>query len=428
MIRMRRVYLLLLALVLAAAGARAETNLTVSDAVKYALKNNLSLGRDALDLEAKKRSADSSYSLLYPSASVGAGLSHSGSISDGTNLAYGSLSVSMSLSQTIPLEMKALTQEYEAGLLSYEQASRSLELEVREAFNAILLYEARLNLALQNEEREQKSYAQVKTKYGAGLASELDLLTAQVAFEEKGPEVESARTALEDALASFRLLLGLPAGEDLSLSGSLDGASRVDENSVNAALEASRGKENLSIMSLKKSLDSAKTSEKAAELNVMAPSLSVSGRFYPEYVFGTGTYADASSVSLGLSLPLDGLIPGSSAKTSLEKAKDNVKKAESLLQSGQLESESTIASSIRAIKSAAASLITLKSNVDLAQKKYDLTNTAYQKGLKQLSDVEDAASSLDSAKVNFLSQEYTLLAKSLELENELGLDFGTIGR
>jgi outer membrane protein TolC len=416
-------------LVAVAVGARAETALSVSGAVKLALEKNLGLGRDALDLASLRRSADSSANLLYPSASLGAGLSASPGSKSG--MGYGNLSLSFSLSPSIGLKMSQLRLAYDAGLLSYEDARRSLELEVRNSFNSILLYQAKLNLSLQNEEREKKNYEQVKAKYSAGLATELELLSAQVSLEEKGPAAEGVRASLEDALSGFRLLLGLAPEEELRLEGSLDSAAAITERSVASALEAAKGAESLSVLSLKKSLESLRAAEKAAVIGLASPSLSVSGKFYPEYAFSpakSGSYSDGSSLSLGLSLPLDGLFPSSSERLSLSAAQDAVKKAQSRLLSGQQESASTVASCLRAIKGASASLTTLQHNVALAQKKYDLTYEAYQKGVKDISDLEAAASSLDSAKIDVLSEEYTLLSKALALENELGLAFGTIGR
>lgn len=428
MMKKRRALSGILMLVTVAWGARAEGSMSVSEAVKLALEKNLSLGREALDLAAKKRSADSSYNLLYPSLSVGAGLTRLNS-SSGAGTAYGELSASLSLSPTIGLEMKERKLAYESGLLSYAEAQRGVELEVRLSFNSILLDEAKLALARQNEERERKNYEQVKAKYSAGLATELELLSAEVSFEEKGPLVESAGVTLEDERAAFRLLLGLEPSQELALSGSLDSASAVTEASVNSVFEAAKGRESLSVQALRKSLETARASAKLASVDLASPSLSVSGKFYPEYPdLSSSAHTDGGSLSLSLSLPLDGLLPASSSRLSLAAAEDAVKKAESLLASGKAESASAVASSLRAVKSAAASLATLQRSVVLAQKKYDLTYEAYQKGVKELSDLEDAANSLDSAKVEVLSQEYTLLSEALSLESELGLDFGSIGR
>jgi outer membrane protein len=428
MICTRRAFFALLMLVAVAVGARAETALSVADAVKLALEKNLSLGRDALDLAAQKRSSESSANLLYPSARVGAGYTRYNSAS-GAGAVYGNLSLSLSLSPTVGLKMRQLKLAYESGLISYEDARRGLELEVRNSFNSILLYQAKLNLALQNEEREKKNYDQVKAKYAAGLATELELLSAQVSFEEKGPAAESVRVSLEDALSSFRLLLGLAPDEALKLEGSLDSAASVGEKTVASALDAAKGSESLSVSALKKSLESARAAESIAAIGLASPTLTASGNFYPEASsLSSSGYADGGSVSLGVSLPLDGLLPSSSSRLSLAEAQNAVKKAESQLLSGQRESANIVSSCLRAIKSAAASIATLQKNVVLAQKKYDLTYEAYQKGVKDISDLEDAASSLDSAKVDVLSEEYTLLSKALALENELGLAFGTIGR
>jgi outer membrane protein len=408
--------------------------LDIEGAVKFAVERNLGLGRDALSLAALDRAAKASGNLLYPTVSAGTGVTRSSSKSYTSEAqrwsAYGSLSLSLSLSPSIRAKIDKLRLQYESGLVSYEQARRSLELEVRSSFYSILLAQAKLDLALQNRERERASYEQVKTKSAAGLAPELDLLSAQASYEATVPSVASARATVEDDLADFRLLLGLDADAPLKLKGSLDQARAVTQDAAAAAVEKAQGSESLALLSLRKQLEVARVSRRLAAASVASPSLALAAKTYPllsDWDSG-GSLNDTGSVSLGLSLPLDGLLPSSSARVALAEADDEIASLESQIKEEKASGESSVVSLARSISTAALSLASLETYATLAQKKYDLTREAYQKGFKDLSDVESAASDLDSARLDVLSQEYTLLAKGLSLESELGLDFGTIGR
>lgn len=418
-------------LLAAAAAALAQGSLGLDAAVLVALEGNPGLGRARLDLEAARRAAESAGNLLYPDASLGAGISRSSSDrialeSDRYSLS-GSLSLSFSLSPALGQRMRASRLAYETALLGFESAARALEFELRGSFNAILLSKARLGLALQNQERQRKGHEQVAARYAAGLASELDLLSARYSYEASGPAVESARLVLENGLAGFRLLLGLEPGSPLELEGDLGSARSVTGKAAAAALKAAAGRESPAVALRRKALEAARTAERLASLGLAPLGLSLSARLSPSMPLG-GTVSDSGSVSLGLSLPLDGLLPSSSERLSLLAARDAVLKAESSLAEAERASASRALQAARAIEAAEGSLSSLDRNVALAQKKYDLTLAAYQKGLKGLSDLEAAASGLDSARVDALAQEYALLTRALELENELGLAFGSVGR
>lgn len=65
-----------------------------------------------------------------------------------------------------------------------------------------------------------------------------------------------------------------------------------------------------------------------------------------------------------------------------------------------------------------------KKNVDLAQKKYDMTQTAYNHGSKDFLTLQSAEDSLLDAKIKLMSQKITLINEVLSLENTLGVPFG----
>ena len=70
----------------------------------------------------------------------------------------------------------------------------------------------------------------------------------------------------------------------------------------------------------------------------------------------------------------------------------------------------------------------LDRNVELAQKTYDMTLTAYNHGSRDLLTLQNAADALLKAKTDRESKKFELISAVLDLENTLGLPFGTLGK
>jgi len=56
-----------------------------------------------------------------------------------------------------------------------------------------------------------------------------------------------------------------------------------------------------------------------------------------------------------------------------------------------------------------------------------MTLNAYNHGSKDLLTLQNSADSLLSAKINLMQQKYTLISAVLDLENTLGIPFGSLG-
>ena len=75
-----------------------------------------------------------------------------------------------------------------------------------------------------------------------------------------------------------------------------------------------------------------------------------------------------------------------------------------------------------------ASLSLRQKSIELAQKTYDMTLTAYNHGTKDLLSLQTASDNLLQAKVNLMHEAYTLSSAILDLENTIGVPFGTLSK
>jgi outer membrane protein TolC len=102
-------------------------------------------------------------------------------------------------------------------LLLYQQAAIK---DVSLAFYDALLSKELYALALQNLEQRMRLLDEARKKYGAGTATDYDVLSAEVTVENARPEVIRTRNLIPDTLDRLRFLLGLQ-GQEIDVQGSL---------------------------------------------------------------------------------------------------------------------------------------------------------------------------------------------------------------
>lgn len=400
-----------------------QKTITLDDAVQMASANNISIQKSRITLETLKRANIVSWNSISPSVSVSANYSQP---NEQTSYKYSESltgSVSVALTPALYSSMMTAYLNYKNGQITYDQAVRSVEMSVRKTFYGLLYEKENIALQQRNLDTAKQQYDQNTAKYQNGQVSELDMLTSQVSYEKLKPAVQSAQLTYSSDLASFKQVLGIDQTTDVSLSGSLDDALLLKEISVAADTSSLP------------SVQSAANSVKIAQASLVAKSFSAYGpSFTAGWTYGKQKYdfSDTAnttgSFSLGVSIPLDGILPWSSGMQSVAAANDSLKSAKLSLENEKTTAEVQVANYINQIGQAESQLASLKANIDLAQKTYDMTQRAYNLGSKDLLSLQSAADSLMTAKVSFASQEYTLISAVLSLENILGVPFGTLGK
>ena len=406
--------------------------LSVDEAVEMAKKNNVSVARGKITLDAVARAKAHSWNSVSPSASVSASSSIPvDSLSDTESkytASYGvSASVSVSLSGNLFTSMNAAKIAYESGKLTFDDAVKSVELSVREAFYGLLYEKENIVLQEKNLEIAKTQYNNNLAKYNQGRLSEIDVLSAGVNYKSKIPTVESARTTFLNDLASFKQTLGLSLDEEVELDGSLDDLINLNEITVDE-----KNVQSSSIKQLEYKIASAKNSVMDKRFSAFSPSLKASLDWSDRswYVGYDGTAPDAqksASISLSATIPLDGVLPWSARNDAIDTAKDTLKDLELQLENEKKNLTRTVMSSLRSIKQSQESIKYKQANVKLAQKTYDMTAEAYNRGAKDLLTLQSANTSLLNAQVSLKSETLTLIKAILNLENTIGIPFGTLG-
>lgn len=462
-------FIIILSLFLIESVFSAETKsevkkISIEEAIQLATDNNISLKRNKLSLDLLAKKNATSWNNISPTISISGSYgdslendsyrysvsdyknfsasssSNTGSLFPGDNANYSLTgSISLNLTPSVYTTIRAAYLNYEDGKYSYEQAIKTVELNLRKAFYSILYQQENIALQTRNLQTAEQQYNLNLDKYNKGNLSELDLLTSQVNYENLKPTLDSSVITYENNIASFKQILGIDQDVEIELEGSLEDALPKSPITVDSTLDQIP-----SIVTIENQIESAKNSLLATRFSAWGPTitaswsygLSSSGSSSASYssatsAWGTSnssSWGSSSSLSIGLRIPLDGYLPWSSGAMSIESQKTTVKDLQLQLENEKTNASIQIQNYLNQIAQAQLQLDSLQKNVELSQKTYDMTLTAYNLGSKDLLTLQNASDSLMKAKNSQQSQYYTLISAILDLENTLGIPFGTLGQ
>lgn len=415
--------------------AWADGALRVEDAVTLALDNNAGLRQSEIAVRAAQRALDLSWGGLVPGLSLGAGASRPNVPSPGNTTSTvtinGSVSTALTLTTAVIGTMQVDRVLYDQAQLAYQTARRSVELSVRKAYYALLIAHENIAVLQKSVDTAQKNYDQTEARRKAGLAPELDSLTALVALEKLKPTLDSAQVAYESQLADFRQLLGMDQAQVPTLTDSLDSATPLaaeDASTPTPAQLAAQIDASPTVTALQMSLNLAKAKEAAARRSMYYPALTLGMSYRPTSSDNAATWKDAGSISATATFALDAMLPWSQASQTAAAAGDSVATLAISLAEARTGAELQVRSLTRRIDQARSSLKALRLNATLAERTYALTEEAYRFGTKDVLSLQNAQDNLQSARLQVLSQLNTLISAALDLEYAVGVPFGTLGR
>lgn len=396
--------------------------LTIEDAVILAADNNISLQRQRISLNTLKKKKNNSWNGISPSVSASG--SASIPLEDG-DISYNfSGSVSISFTPSLFTAIKTAKLNYENGITSYENAVRTIEVNVRKVFCSLLYTKENISLQQRKLETAKSLYESNLAKYNRGQLSELDLLNSQYNYESVIPTLQSLQNNYENSIATFKQTLGLSQDVQIELVGNIEDYLNIGKIEINKSIE-----EVPAVKTILANIELAKTSLLATRFSAWGPSISAS---YSYGKSGTSASSDlrttGNSLSLSLRLPLDGFLPWSNGALSIANQKANLQDLELQLKEKKESVALEIQNNIKNIEQAQAQLKVLESNVQLAQKRYNMTLTAYNHGSKDLLTLQNASDALMTARDNLNSQKIKIFSAILDLENTLGVPFGTLGK
>ena len=396
-----------------------EKILTLEECISLAKENNLSIKVHKNTLNDLKRKNETSWNSVSPSIKGDAAFQD-----DFTNKTESfaiSGSLGLTLSTNLYSTIKGAKLNYENGLLTYNQAVKQIEMSVWKTFYDLIYKTEYFSFQSQNLLTAKKNYEQNLEKFKNGKISELDVMSSRVSYEQKKPVLEEARIDLTNNLELFKNIIGVDFDDEIKLDGSLDFLLELKDIKLPP-------KENPS-----PDVQAAKFAVEIAENNLLAQRFSS----YSPVITGTYKYGqtlnidnslwnETSSLSVGVSIPLDSYLPWSSSAVSINSKKESLESAKLNLEDAENSIRVNTENALRKINQIISMLEVSKETVALAKKTYEMTETAYNYGKTDFLTLQNASDNVLNAEVSLKNQAKTLMETLLDTEYLLGLEFGTI--
>ena len=228
---MKRLFLIIAFWAAGVAGASAQMRLTLPQALDLALSENPTVKVAEMEVQRYDYVKRQTWGNLLPQISASGSYTRSivksemrGGISfgaDNTFAVQGDLSLPLfapSVYRTLKMNDAQMATAVEAA-----RASRiDLTAEVKKAFYNILLAEQSLAVLRESEATVQRTVDDTQVQYKHGLASEYDLLTAQVQLSNLKPSILQTENSIRIAKLMLKMYLSIPEQVEIEVEGELD--------------------------------------------------------------------------------------------------------------------------------------------------------------------------------------------------------------
>ncbi|POQ98807.1 hypothetical protein AU468_12265 [Alkalispirochaeta sphaeroplastigenens] len=333
------------------------------------------------------------------------------------------LSATLTLSPHMIHSIRAVTQAYRDSRVELEDATREIDLEVRRSFYQVLMLEEQLRLGERRLDAALERVEEIRNQYDAGLVDELTLRQVQVSAENQRPALVQQRRGLQTARYRLGTTLGIRTMEGVILRGKIEPEEILQLDQEELLGLASR---NDQVQAAQRAIESARIQKDLARSALM-PSLSLglslapslTGDPWSDDLWRSGNWDDGGSFSVTVRQPLEGFLPGSSTRQKIQNQEDRITQAH-LRVAEVLESvEVQLVDLLGSLESSAEAMQSVRNNIALAERTYELAREAYAGGLRDYSVVRDAEIDLADARLQLLQEQHTYRELLLDLSHLL---------
>lgn len=292
----------------------------------------------------------------------------------------------------------------------------STVLNTQKTFYGVLLSQEVLNITRQSLENAMNNLRNVQALRAQGMVSEFDALRAEVQVENIRPMVLQMESNLETIKNNFKLLMGIPQNEDITLIGEIEynpSDLKSEQEYIDIALQNNF---DLNALKIKREFDNAMIDLERANYY---PSLA----FFGNYSF-MGAADDLNFMNyrqsvVGLNLSIN-LFNGLRKGRRVEQQTINVMKTDESIRQYEDFIAAQIKSKLIEIRKIQSNIEAQNRNVQLAQRAYEISEVLYREGTGNQLEVENADLALRQARTNYMQSVYQFITLIKDLDNLTG--------
>lgn len=429
--------------------------LTLQEAIDLALSENPTIKVADLEVERYDYVRKEMLGNLYPSLSASGTYTYAvvkSEISKG--LSFGADNTIAAAAEVgLPLVVPAVWRSIKMTKVQMENAvelARASRIDmvnaVKKAYYNILLAEQSLAVLRSSEATVSKTVEDTRVQYEHGLASEYNLLTAEVQLSNLQPSIIQTANSIDVAKRLLKMYLSLPENIDIALVGTLDDfrdailnggeelSTDVSENSTLKQLDiqAELLQQNLKLTQTSRMPTLAAFGQFAFSGNDMQrPDFSamMGGGATGGTTGSTGNAGTAEAVkksfywqhpiSIGVSLSVP-IFSGFKNTNKVRQVRNQIRQLELQRDYVAKSTDVQVRSSINNLLTAREKMFANEKTVAQAQKAYDISNTRYKAGAGTILELNTAELSLTQAKLNYSQAIYDYISAKADYDQIVG--------
>lgn len=393
--------------------------LTLSEAINFALKNKADAEKARLDIQKGDAQIAEVKSRAYPHLAINSNTTYNpllqktlipgdmfGAPGQMVKVAFGQNWMSSNnlqltqviFNQSVFTGLKAAKSTREFYIINAELTEEQIIEKVANAYFQVYQAEQMLNNANKNLEITDKTIKIIKGLYDAGLARKIDYDRTEVAKNNVKSGVKQLENAVQLSENALKFMIGMPMQEDISLPTNTFEPSVMTETDVNFS-------ERTEMKMMNKQIELLEWQKKVSQSEYY-PSVTLTanygwlgqGKNFPYFNGSNGVFwSDLASIGLNINIPI---FNGFQSRSKIQLNKIEIEKAKSSLKETQLGLDLAHKNALTQIDNSMRMITMQEENVKLAENVLSNTRSNYQHGLATLNDILDAERDLTEARNN----------------------------
>ena len=419
----------------AAPGLSAQMRLTLSGAVELALSENPTIRIAEMEIARYDYVKRQTWGALLPQVSASANYTRSivksemrGGLSfgaDNTFAVQGDLSLPL-FAPSVYRTLRMNDAQMAAAVESARASRITLVAEVKKTFYNILLAEQSLAVLRESESTVQRTVDDTEVQYRNGLASEYDLLTAQVQLSNLRPTILQTENSIKLAKLQLKMYLSVPEEVELEVEGSLDAMrDEVLAGTDGLTIDLSENTELRSLELQEEVLYSSLRAANAGRLPTLAAfgTASYTGNDMEPFM-GMGAGDDSRyfwthpiSVGLQLSVPI---FSGLTKMNKSRELKNQIAQISLQRDYARQQIDVQVRAALNELLTARETMFAQEKTVEQARQAYRISDARYRAGAGTILELNSAQLAHTQAQLNFSQAIYDYLSAKAEYDRIAG--------
>ncbi len=295
--------------------------------------------------------------------------------------------------------------------------------QVKNAYYAVLFSKEAFNVYKEVYENAMTNYAETEKKYNVQKATDLDIARAKTTVANAIPNVYNAESSIILALWQLKAVMGIDLEMNIDVEGTIGDYSEYMTSDITASDEISLDR-NSTMRQLAIQAEELAHSIKAQQYAYI-PTLALAFNYSynamtNDFKFNEYKWTPYSYVGVSLSIPI---FSGGKRLNQVRQARNSYEQMQLQRTSTERNLRISIRQSLNTMETNVKSYDAARDAVASAEKAYSIAEKSYEVGRATLTDLNDAQLALTQARLAESQAVYNFIVAKTQLEQTLGRDF-----